>query len=118
VPVKPTSAMIATTAIQPSARAASESTGRSRRRTAKAVPTAARISVGTMTASAARRTTSKAGTLAFAALPSVAEVAVEPACSGSPEPIQSIPSQSAGGRTTAAATSGRRRGSRSQTKTP
>ena len=74
--------------------------------------------MGTMTASAARRTTSRAGTLALAALPSVAEVAVELACSGSPEPIQSSPSHSAGGRTTAAATSGRRRGSRSHTKTP
>ena len=47
--------------------------------------------MGTMTASAARRTTSRAGTLALAALPSVAEVAVELACSGSPEPIQSRP---------------------------
>ena len=44
---------------------------------------------------------------------SVASVAVELACSGSPEPIQSRPSHSAGVRTTAAATSGRRRGSRS-----
>ena len=74
--------------------------------------------MGTMTASAARRTTSRDGTLALAALPSVAEVAVELACSGSPEPIQSSPSHSAGGSTTAAATSGRRRGSRSHTKTP
>jgi hypothetical protein len=107
--------MIATTAIHPRASAASDSTSRLRRRQAATSPTAARTSVGTMTASAARRTTSSAGTLARAALPSVASVAVELACSGSPEPIQSRPSHSAGGSTTAIAASARRRGSRSQT---
>ena len=53
--------MIATTAIQPRASAASDSTRRSSRRHAAPTPTAARTSVGTITASAARRTTSRRG---------------------------------------------------------
>ena len=118
MPVKPTSAMIATTAIQPSASAARDSAARSRRRTAATIPTPASTSVGRMIASAARRTTSKAGTLAFAALPSVADVAVELPCSGSPDPIQSRPSHSTGASTTAATASGRRPGSRRHTYTP